>query len=113
MDLNNVLRTRRDSAAAHYLMSKLHEMRGALTNEKNELAETLRLKPEFLLARVQLARVMLATGAPQAALDLLKAAKGQENNLSLVIQQNWAFMALNRTAEARQNVDRGLAAFRS
>ena len=113
MDLNNVLHLRRDSAEGHYLMARLHEMRGALPNEKNELTEALRLKPEFLTARVQLARVMLATGAPQAALDLLNAAKGQENNLSVVIQRNWALIALNRVAEARQDVDRGLNAFRS
>ena len=113
MDLNKMLQIRHDSAEGHYLVSKLHEMRGAVPNEKNELTEALRLKPEFLTARVQLARVMLATGVPQAALDLLDSAKGQENNLSVIIQRNWALIALNRTAEARKDVDRGLTAFRS
>jgi tetratricopeptide (TPR) repeat protein len=113
VDLNNVLRLRRDSAEGHYLLSKLHEMRGAVSNEKNELTEVLRLKPEFLPARVQLARVMMAAGTPQLALDLLDSRKGEKDNLAVITQRSWALMALNRTAEARQDVDRGLAAFRS
>lgn len=115
-DLSEVLRFRTDSAEAHYLMAAVHQMRGALLNQRQELGEVLRLRPQFLQARVQLARALIASGAPQSALDLLNekdVPPTQKNNLTVLVQKNWALLALNQPAEVRKELDRELAAVRA
>ena len=115
-DLFEVLHFRPDSAQAHYLMAGVHEMRGASANQRQELSEALRLRPTYLQARVQLARALIASGAAQAALDVVnddKLPSSQRNSLALLVQKNWAMLALNQPAEARKEIDRELAAVRA
>jgi tetratricopeptide (TPR) repeat protein len=69
-----------------------------------------------LPARTQLSQLLIASGAAQSALDLLNnnaLPPAQKNMLGVVIQRNWALLALKQLAEARAQVDRGLAAVRS
>jgi len=40
-------------------------------------------------------------------------AQPYRNNMAFLVQRNWALLTLNQTGEARQEVDRGLAALRS
>ncbi len=120
-DLENALRVRNDSAQAHYLMAQVHGARGAVQNQRQELNQALRLQPALLPARLQLAQILLASDSAQPALDLLNAvdqldptvARVQKNSLALIVQRNWALIALHQTAAARQEVDRGLAIVRS
>ena len=115
-DLSEVLHFRPDSPQAHYLMARVHEMRGASLNQRQELSEALRLRPAFLDARVQLARALIASGASQSALDLINdntVPPSQKNSLALLVQKNWALLALNQPAEARKEVDRELVAIRA
>ena len=115
-DLTQALHYRSDSAEAHFLMAKMYQMRGASLNQRAELSEVLRLRPEYLPARTQLSQLLIASGAAQSALDLLNnnaLPPAQKNMLGVVIQRNWALLALKQLAEARVQVDRGLAAVRS
>lgn len=117
-DLSEVLRFRADSPQAHFLMARVHQMRHAPLNQRQELNETLRLRPQFLQARLQLAGLLIASGAAQSGLDLLSEKNmpdSQKNNLSVLVQKNWALLtpALNRPAEVRKEVDRELAVVRA
>ena len=112
-DLLQVLHFHADSAQAHFLLAKVHQMRGDSLNQRNELNEALRIRPGFLQARVQLAQALLASGAAQSALDLLNAREVPQNNLGVIAQKNWTLLALKQNDEARQEVARGLAAARA
>jgi tetratricopeptide (TPR) repeat protein len=112
-DLTQALRFRADSPEAHYLMAKVNQMHGSGLNERQELGEALRLRPDFLAARVLLCQSLIASGSAQAALDVMDAPKVQRNNLAYLVSRNWALLALNRTTEARTEVDRGLAAVKA
>ncbi|HXI38634.1 MAG TPA: tetratricopeptide repeat protein [Bryobacteraceae bacterium] len=114
-DLTSALHFHSDSPEAHFLMAKLHQARGASANQRQELGEALRLRPEYLQPRIQLAQVLISSGAAQAALDLMNAREVQpyRNNLAFLVARNWALLAVHQYAEARKEVDRGLAAVRA
>jgi tetratricopeptide (TPR) repeat protein len=113
-DLTQVLHNRSDSVEAHYLMAGIHQMRGATLDQRNELTEVLRLRPGFLPARIALSRAMIASGAAQSAFDIMdNTPDEQKNNIAAVTQRNWALLALDRSADARKEVDRALAAVKS
>jgi tetratricopeptide (TPR) repeat protein len=100
-------------AESHYLLSKLHLARGQAARRRHELGEALRLEPAFLAARVELAQALLAEQGAQSALNLLAGAPaGQGTAAALIVQRNWALLALGRTAEARAGVEGVLAATR-
>ncbi|HLJ77239.1 MAG TPA: tetratricopeptide repeat protein, partial [Acidobacteriaceae bacterium] len=112
-DLSHALHFRPDSAEAHFLLSMVHQSRGATLNQRQELGEVLRLRPGYLEARLQLARVLLASGAAQSALDVLTVLPdNQKNNLAILTQKNWAFIALKQLPAARKGVDDALKAVR-
>lgn len=114
-NLTQALHFRSDSVEAHYLMAKVHQLRGNALNQRQELGEVIRLRKEFLPARLQLSQALITAGSPQAALDLFKEKEiaGQSNALPVVVQRNWAHIALNQKDEARKEVDRALAAVRA
>jgi len=114
-DLTRALQFRRDSAEAHFLMAKLHQARHASASQRSELNEALRLRPDYLAPRIELAGTFIGSGSPQLALDLMNAREAQpyRNNLAFLVQRNWALLALKQYDEARKEVDRGLAVVRS
>jgi tetratricopeptide (TPR) repeat protein len=114
-DLEQAMHRRNDSAEVHFLMAKVHQARGETDRQRQELGEALRLQPKLLAARLQLAQVLITSGSPQAALDLLNAreAQARSDTPAFIAQRNWALLALKQTAEARKEVDRGLAIVRS
>ena len=61
-DLNQVLHFRKESAEAHFLLSKVQLGRGKTAMEHQELGEALRLDPTYLAARVDLAKSLITTG---------------------------------------------------
>ena len=111
-DAFQALRFRSDSAEAHYLMAKVHQAHGEGLKQRQELNEAVRLRPDLLAARLDLAQLLIASNAAQAALQLLDSKdtpQQNKNTLGYLIARNRALIALGQTAEARTGVDRGLA----
>jgi putative PEP-CTERM system TPR-repeat lipoprotein len=113
-DLNQVLRFQPELAQAHATLAALYEARGAPLSERQELSEALRLNSGLLPVRLNLARLLISSKAPDAALDTLdKAFDFQKRALPFIVQRNWALLALGRKEELRKGVDLGLAASRT
>jgi len=109
-DLNQVLHFRTDSPEARYILSKIYQATGSTLSQRQELSEALKLKPELLLVRLELAQLLIATRAPKTALEVLDATpQPQKAEPSVLVQRNWALLAMDRLAEARQGIDQGLA----
>ncbi len=105
-DLKQAVRLQPYSAEAHYLLSKVHQTRGDAENRQQELRETLRLNPLYLPARLELARILIASNAAQAALTALDEAPAeQKTTTGFVVERNWALLALGERAEVRKNLD--------
>jgi tetratricopeptide (TPR) repeat protein len=103
-------------AEAHSTMSAVHEARGATLRQREELGEALRLAPGLLPVRLNLARLLIASKAPAAALDILDAKEtypSQKQTVPYIVQRNWALLALGRREELRKGIDQGLAASRT
>ena len=111
IDLNQVLHYRSNSAEAHFLLSRARLGRGENALQRQELTEALRLAPAFLPARLELAQALISSGGAQSALNLLdEAPEEQKTAASMVVQRNWALLALGQAAAARQGIDRVLSA---
>ncbi len=61
-DLNLVLRYRPDTAGTHVFLARLQQAQGRALNQRQELAEALRLDPSLLDVRLDLARLLIALG---------------------------------------------------
>ena len=113
-DLDQALGYRRDSAAIHYILAKLHQARGADLSYRQELGEAIRLAPDLLQARLELAQALISNEAAGSALKLLdEAPLSEKNSLRLIIERNWALLGLNDLPELRKGVSTGLAAGRA
>ena len=67
----------------------------------------LRIDPNYLAARIELAQLLLANRGAQSALQLLdETPQDQRETVSVVVQRNWALLALGQKAEARKGIDR-------
>ena len=110
-DLNQVLRFRKDSSQAYYLLAKVSQGRANAAKERQALEEALKIDPTFLAARIDLAKVLLALRSAGPALTLLdEAPENQMNSASRILERNWALLALGKQEEARKGIDRVLAA---
>jgi len=110
-DLNQVLRFRKDSTQAYYLLAKVSQGRANAAKEKQALEEALKIDPTFLAARIDLAKALLASRSAAPALTLLdEAPENQMNAASRILERNWALLALGKKEEARKGIDRVLAA---
>jgi tetratricopeptide (TPR) repeat protein len=113
-DLNQVRKLFPASAATRYVVARLHHARGNKLSYRHELSETLRLNPALEAARVELARDLINSKEPRAALDTLNAApEFQKRSIPVLTQRNWANWALNDGAAMRKGVDEGLTQHRS
>lgn len=100
-----------DSGPAHYLQARIYLARGEGIRARQELDGALRLDPALLAARIALADLLLGSNSAKTALDILdQAPKEQRESLPLRIKRNWALLAVGGWAEARKEIDRGLAA---
>jgi tetratricopeptide (TPR) repeat protein len=116
-DLNQVLQFRPAEPEVHYLLAKLNEARGATLTYRQELGEAIRLNPNLLGVRLELARSLTSDpsgqdhrSGPRAALNLLDTAPvAQQASLAMLIQRNWAFWELKDYAALRKGIDEGLA----
>ena len=114
-DLNQVLRFKPDQPEIHYLLAKLNQARGTVLTYRQELFETLRINPNLLAVRLELAHSLLTGGSEaRAAVDLLNAAPdSQKDSLSILVERNWALWKLEDLAGMRKGIDSGLARERS
>jgi Flp pilus assembly protein TadD len=109
-DLNQVLHLHKDSAQAYYLLSKVHQGRGIASKEKRALEEVLKIDPGFLVARIDLAKTLLASQSAASALTVLDEAPDYQLNEALrVLERNWVLLALGKKEEARRGIERVLA----
>ena len=109
-DLDRVLHFRSESPEAHYLLAKVQQARGDATIQRQELGQTLLLDPHYTAARLDLAQALISNRGAQAALELLDGAPDDQKKLVvIVVERNWALMALGRKDEARKGVDQVLA----
>ncbi len=109
-DLNQVLRFHKDSAEAHYLLSRVAKVRANPSMLRQELEAAVKSDPGFLMARVDLASTLVAEHSARYALQILdEAPREQSDSAALVLQRNWVLLALGEKAEARKGIDRVLA----
>jgi tetratricopeptide (TPR) repeat protein len=113
-DLDQAHGFRRDSPAVHYVLAKLNQARGADLSYRQELGEAIRLGPDLLQARLELAQALISNNAADSALKVLdEAPVSEKNSLQLLIQRNWALLGLNDFPELRKGVSKGLTAGRA
>ena len=108
-DLNQVLHYRPDSAEAHYLLSRVYFYGGDAARRQSELRDALRYKPSMLAARTELAQVLTLSNSPKAAIELVDAAPGFQNqSVLLIVQRNLALLASGDKQGFRVGVSSGL-----
>lgn len=108
-DLQEVLHSKPDFAEGHAVMATVYRVQGMTGNERQQLSEALRIKPELLQARLALARSFTRSNEAKSALDLLNSAPPQQRGqLALITERNWALLALNETKELRSILDQVL-----
>ena len=110
-DLNRVFGLKPADPEVHYLLAKLHQARGEALTYRQELSEAVRLNPNLLAVRLELAHSLLTTpSGARAALDLLNAAPPfQKEAVPILTERNWALWTLGDMAEMRKGIDLGLS----
>jgi len=99
-DLHQVILFVPNSAEAHFALAAVFKARGMVRNERQELTESLRLKPNLLPARLWLVQSLLVAEENQSALGVLEQAPAaQRQMLALVIERNWVLLFLGRSKE--------------
>lgn len=81
-------------AAAHYALSTLAEQSGKLKLAEAAVRESLKLKPDWLEAKIQLVRLLHLQGETTQALDILRKAVDAEPN-NKVLRLNYARMLVD------------------
>lgn len=109
-DISEALQFKPDLALAHFELANIERAQGQMQHARQEFGEALHRAPDFLPARLALARSLLGARAARSAADILDQAPAQQKtDPSLIIETNWAQLALGNTAEFRHGVERGLA----
>jgi tetratricopeptide (TPR) repeat protein len=108
-DIEQVLHFNSESADAHYGMAQVDFILGRQSSRKHELTEVIRLAPNLIGPRVDLARDLIAEGQPEAALQTMDEAPDGLKAFAVFIEgRNWALLGLNREPEAAEGIERGL-----
>ena len=113
-DLNLALTASATSPQAHFLRSKIYWMKGDEVKRREDLAFTLRMAPDSLSARIDLADALLQTNKTQDALDTLnQATDEQKRTMTFAVAYNWALIGMGDLVTARKDVGRSMAAFKN
>ncbi len=108
-DIEQALHFNSESADAHYGMAQVDFILGRQLSRKHELTEVIRLAPNLIGPRVDLARDLIEEGQPEAALQTMDdALDGLKASAAFIEGRNWALLALNREPEAEEGVEHGL-----
>ncbi|HLH43003.1 MAG TPA: tetratricopeptide repeat protein [Bryobacteraceae bacterium] len=104
-DLEKVLSLRPDAAVVHFVLAKLQQVRGSDAGFRQELQEALRLNPGLLQARLDLARRLTESGAPDSAIKVLdEAPVTDKSNVALLTERNWALLEAKDYGELEKNL---------
>ena len=104
--LEQVIHYSQDSGEGHYLMSKVYQERGLPLLQRQELDESLRLRPDFLTARIEIANLLILSRSARSALSILdEAPPEQRSSPTLLTARNAALIALGELAQAKQGVE--------
>jgi tetratricopeptide (TPR) repeat protein len=107
--LKKVLHLNPDSAQAHLALADVHQARGLVMNQRQELNEVLRLQPTMLQARLALAKNLNTHNEAKSALQLLdRTPESQKQTVGFVIERNWALLGTGNTKEVRSTLDQAL-----
>ena len=107
-DLNGAEHLQPTSAEVHYTLGKVFLAKGELLSYRSQLTEALRLNPNLLPARLELAQILLSSD-PTASLQILAEAPApQQETQEWMIARNWAFWATNDLSGMRKGIDAGL-----
>jgi tetratricopeptide (TPR) repeat protein len=113
-DLDQVISMQPDSAPAHFELAAVKRMRGLPKSEREELTESLVHDPNYLPARLALARNYLSANEAKSTLELLDTAPpAQQNTREVSIERNWALLGVNDRKAARAGIDKVLRVSRS
>ena len=104
-DIDVALSIQPTSAPAHYMLAKVHEASRNPIGARQELGESMRLDPRFLLARLDMAQSLLKSNSPRSALDILNEAPEEiKNQPQLVSGKIWTLIALGDYDDAMNEV---------
>jgi tetratricopeptide (TPR) repeat protein len=113
-ELRSALHSSNDSAQAHWALARLYHVLGRAPLERQELQEVVRLRPDMLGARLQLARGFTISNDPASALAVLdQTPPRQKRTQAVIVERNWALRARNDWPAFRTGVEDGLALGRS
>ncbi len=102
------------SAPLSYQEARLAGARQDVVEQGNRLAEALKRNPHFLVARADLAQLLIDEGQPGKAIDVLEAASNDEKTSPVyVYAHNAALMATGNFVQSRNDLDVALAAGKS
>lgn len=105
-DIDVALGVQPTSAPAHYMLAKILEASQNPIGSRQELGESMRLDPTYLLARLDMAQSLLRSNSPRSALDILNEAPEQiKNHPQLVSGKIWTLIALGDYDVAMQEVN--------
>jgi tetratricopeptide (TPR) repeat protein len=108
--LTTALHFQPDSAQAHYLLATVRQMKNQPELQKQELTQALQSNPGLLAARLQMSEWLIAhKGAEEARHVLSETPESQKSDLAVLIQSNWAALALGDGTAARSGIDRVLS----
>jgi tetratricopeptide (TPR) repeat protein len=113
-DLDALPRVTANSAEAHFVRARVAQARGQDLTYRQELAETLRLRPDALSVRIELAEVLRRANGANAALAILdEAPPRQRRTADLLTARNWVLWTLNNFQEMRKGIDLALSITRN
>jgi tetratricopeptide (TPR) repeat protein len=105
-----LVRFQPDSAEAHYTLARIHQSRGAIHSQKDELLQALALNKNYLAPRLDLVRVALSTNDAKTAEELLdQAPQEQKTTLPFIVARNWLLFTQDRLDELQKGIEAGLA----
>ena len=110
-DINTLRGLKALSPQLSYQQSRIFAARGESVKQGDALAEALRFNPRYITARLELARLLVSSGKPKNALDILAETTPEERKTpEFGFYHNMALMASGKWDEARSGVNAALAA---
>jgi tetratricopeptide (TPR) repeat protein len=107
VDLNQALHFKPDATEGHFTLALVFQRRKLRASARQEMHEALRLDPGLLPARLMLAREFIRSNEARAAFSLLEETPdSQKLSVPIVVERNWAYLALGRDHDALLSVNK-------
>ena len=108
-DLRAILHFKPESALAHYGLATVNGLKGSELTQRQELSEAIRLDPNLLNARLELASLMRIGSAHDALTLLDQTPERQRNTVAYMVTRNWVLLAMDKNEEVAANLSVALA----